>query len=100
MAEEDGIPSEGLAAHREELRQLARLTGCRARASSDAVLDGADTDQSDLDLLVDPAESTGFLTLAAFKIDLKLLWTAVRDDLPRLQRQIDDLLTRQRRSPA
>jgi hypothetical protein len=63
------------------------------------VLDGADTDQSDLDLLVDPAESTGFVTLAGFKIDLKVLWTAVRDDLPRLQRQIDDLLTGQRRGP-
>jgi predicted nucleotidyltransferase len=36
-------------------------------------LNGTDTEWSDLDLLVDPAESISFLTLAAFKIDAEKL---------------------------
>jgi predicted nucleotidyltransferase len=36
-------------------------------------LTGTDTEQSDLDLLVNPAESTSLLTLAAFRIDAEKL---------------------------
>jgi uncharacterized protein len=65
-------PSEALAVHRAELRQLASRHGL-SRARQGSVLRGTDTDQSDLDLLVDPAESTGLLTLAAFKIEAEKL---------------------------
>ena len=51
---------------------LRAFMACRARVFG-SVLRGTDTDQSDLDLLVDPAESTGLLTLAAFKIDAEKL---------------------------
>ena len=37
------------------------------------VLNGADTELSDVDLLVDPAESTSLLTLAALKLDAERL---------------------------
>jgi uncharacterized protein with HEPN domain len=32
-----------------------------------------------------------------FFVDLKIVWTTVKDDLPRLKKQIDSLLTEQRR---
>lgn len=66
-------PSEALAAHREELRQLASQYGLSRPRVFGSVLNGADTDQSDLDLSVDPGESTGLLTLAAFKIEAENL---------------------------
>jgi predicted nucleotidyltransferase len=66
-------PSEALAAHGEELRQLARRYGLSRPRVFGSVLSGTDTDQSDLDLLVDPAQSTGLLTLAAFKIEAEKL---------------------------
>ncbi len=49
-------PSEALAAHGAELRQFARRYGLSRPRVFGSVLNGADTDESDLDLLVDPAE--------------------------------------------
>jgi predicted nucleotidyltransferase len=66
-------PSDALAAHRTELRQLVRRHGLARPRVFGSVLSGTDTEQSDLDLLVDPAVSTSLLTLAAFKIDAEEL---------------------------
>ena len=66
-------PSKALAEHRAELRQLASRYGLARPRVFGSVLTGTDTDQSDLDLLVDPAESTGLLTLAGFKIEAEKL---------------------------
>jgi uncharacterized protein len=66
-------PSEALAAHRADLRELAGRHGLQHPRVFGSVLTGADTEQSDLDLLVDPAESTSLLTLAAFKIEAEKL---------------------------
>ena len=66
-------PSSALAAHRTELRQLVSRHGLARPRVFGSVLNGTDTEQSDLDLLVDPAESTSLLTLAAFKIDAEKL---------------------------
>jgi uncharacterized protein len=66
-------PSEALAAHSSELRRLVgRHCLSRPRVFG-SVSSGTDTEQSDLDLLIDPAESTSLLTLAAFKIDAEKL---------------------------
>jgi hypothetical protein len=62
-------PSEALAVHRVELRQLARRLGLSHPRVFGSFLTGTDTEQSDLDLLVDPAQSTSLLTLAAFEIE-------------------------------
>ena len=35
-----------------------------------------------------------------FDVDLKVLWTTATDDLPKLKRQIDQLLQRRRAAPA
>lgn len=40
---------------------------------SGSVLNGTDTDDSDLDLLVDPGESTSLLTIAGLKIEAEKL---------------------------
>jgi predicted nucleotidyltransferase len=66
-------PSEALAAHRAELRELASHHGLERPRVFGSVLTSTDTEQSDLDLLVDPAESTSLLTLAAFQIEAEKL---------------------------
>ena len=66
-------PSEALVTHRAELRQLVNRYGLSHPRVFGSVLSGTDTDESDLDLLVDPAESTSLLTIAGLKIDAEKL---------------------------
>jgi uncharacterized protein len=66
-------PSDALAAHRGELRQLVSRHGLARARIFGSVLTGTDDDESDLDLLVDPTETTSLLTLAAFKRDAETL---------------------------
>jgi uncharacterized protein len=57
-------PSEALTAHRAELRQLvSRYSVLRPRVYGSA-LTGTDTEESDLDLLVDATATTTLFTLA------------------------------------
>jgi predicted nucleotidyltransferase len=65
--------SEAHAAHRAELRQLASHYGLSHPRIFGSVLTGTDDGQSDLDLLVDPAENTSLLTLATFKREAETL---------------------------
>ena len=62
-------PSEALTALRDELRQLVSRYGLSRPRVFGSVLNGTDTDDSDLDLLVDPAEKTSLFTLAGFQAD-------------------------------
>ncbi len=66
-------PSEALVRHHAELRQLVSRYGLPHPRVFGSVLSGTDTDDSDLDLLVDPAESTSLLTIAGLKIDAEQL---------------------------
>jgi uncharacterized protein len=66
-------PSEALVTHLTELRQLVSRYGLSHPRVFGSVLSGTDTDESDLDLLVDPAESTGLLTIAGLKMDAEEL---------------------------
>lgn len=66
-------PSDALAAHRSELRELVGRHGLARARVFGSVVTGGDTEQSDLDLLVDPVEATSLLTLAAFKRDAENL---------------------------
>jgi len=60
-------PSEALATHRVELRQLvSRYNVIRPRIYG-SVLSGTDTDESDLDLLVDPTDTTTLFTLTGLE---------------------------------
>ena len=60
-------PSEALADHRAALRTLVGRHGLSRPRVFGSVLRGEDTEESDLDLLVDPAETTGYFALAAFQ---------------------------------
>ncbi|WP_113891014.1 nucleotidyltransferase family protein [Roseiarcus fermentans] len=57
-------PSAALDAHRAELRQLLLGYGVRRPRVYGSVLTGADTDDSDLDLLVEATDETTLFTLA------------------------------------
>ncbi|HWD98740.1 MAG TPA: nucleotidyltransferase family protein [Bryobacteraceae bacterium] len=77
-------PSESLAAHRDQLRQLvSRYNVTRPRVFG-SVVTGADTEESDLDLLVDPTKSTTLFTLAGLEHEAeKLLGVPVSVLTPR-----------------
>jgi uncharacterized protein len=66
-------PSEALATHRVALRQLVSRYGLSRPRVFGSVLTDTDTDESDLDLLVEPAESTSLFTIAGLKIDAENL---------------------------
>ena len=66
-------PSGALAAHRDELRQLVAHHKLGRPSVFASVLTGTDTDDSDLDLVVDPADSTTLLTIAGLQLDAQQL---------------------------
>ena len=66
-------PSEALTIHRAALRRLVGQYDLTHPRVFGSVLTGADTDASDLDLLVDPAESTTLLTIAGLRLDAEKL---------------------------
>jgi predicted nucleotidyltransferase len=57
-------PSEALAAHRDQLRELVSRHGLTRPRVYGSVLSGTDSEESDLDLLVDAPEKTTLFTLA------------------------------------
>jgi predicted nucleotidyltransferase len=66
-------PSEALTNHRAELRQLVSRYGLSRPRVFGSVLTGTDTEGSDLDLLVDPADTTSLFTIAGLQIDAEKL---------------------------
>ena len=66
-------PSDALAAHRGELRELVNRHGLARARIFGSVLTGTDDEESDLDLLVDPTETTSLFTFAGFKADAEEL---------------------------
>ena len=71
-------PSEALQVHREAIRSIAlrhRVTNVRVFGS---VVHGDDTDESDLDLLVEPTSETTMMDIARIQLELaQLLKVAV-----------------------
>lgn len=66
-------PSQALAAHRQEIRQIVlahRATNARVFGS---VAHGSDTDESDLDILVDTTADTTLFDLGAIRYKLRNL---------------------------
>jgi uncharacterized protein len=63
-------PSEALNTHRDEIREIAsrhRVTNVRVFGS---VLRGEDTDDSDLDLLVEPSNETTMMDIARLQLEV------------------------------
>lgn len=57
-------PSEALRSHREEIRRVVEQNHARNPRVFGSVLYGNDTEQSDLDLLVDPTDDTTLMHIA------------------------------------
>ena len=71
-------PSEALETHGEALRTLVSRYGFSRPRVFGSVLTGTDTEESDLDLLVEPAESTSLFSIAGLQLDAEeLLGVAV-----------------------
>ena len=70
-------PSDALTTHRDELRQLVTRYGLSRPRVFGSVISGTDTEDSDLDLLVDSSESTTLFTLAVLEHEAQEL-TGVR----------------------
>jgi predicted nucleotidyltransferase len=66
-------PSQALEQHRGALRELAARYGVLRPRVFGSVLTGEDTDDSDLDLLVDPSPTTSLLTVAKLQHDAEHL---------------------------
>jgi predicted nucleotidyltransferase len=66
-------PSQALERHRDRIREIAlshRVTNVRVFGS---VLSGEDTEESDLDILVDPTAETTYFDLGAIQYELSEL---------------------------
>jgi uncharacterized protein len=66
-------PSEALQTHRTELREIVTRHGTLRPRVFGSAISGNDTDESDLDLLVDPTSQTTLFTLAAIQLEAKRL---------------------------
>jgi predicted nucleotidyltransferase len=66
-------PSEALGAHREALRQLVSRYGLSRPRVFGSVATGTDGEDSDLDLLVEPAAQTSLFTLGGLQVDAEEL---------------------------
>ena len=66
-------PSEALQTHRAELRQIIARHGAERPRVFGSASRGNDTEESDLDLLVDPTPRTTLMTLAAIQLEAERL---------------------------
>ena len=66
-------PSELLDSHRSEICRMVKQNHARNPRVFGSVLRGGDTDNSDLDLLVDPLPDTTLLNLGALQVELEQL---------------------------
>lgn len=64
-------PSEILPQHRDTIRRLVTEAGMANPRVFGSVLRGEDTEDSDLDILVDPAPRTSLLDLAGLQIEIE-----------------------------
>ncbi len=66
-------PSQALALHRSKIRQLVEQSRARNPRIFGSVLHGRDTEESDLDVLVDPVPGTTLLDLGGLQVKLEQL---------------------------
>ncbi|MGH8604094.1 MAG: nucleotidyltransferase family protein [Gammaproteobacteria bacterium] len=66
-------PSEALRAHRDAIRRVVQQYHTRNARVFGSVLHGDDTDDSDLDLLVDPTAETTLMDIGAIRYQLRQL---------------------------
>lgn len=74
-------PSLALETHRESIRAIALSHRVRNVRVFGSVVHGDDTDESDLDLLVDPTQETTLMDIAKIQVELKRLLNVTVDVL-------------------
>jgi predicted nucleotidyltransferase len=72
-------PSQALAAHRSEIREIVLAQRADNTSVFGSVAKGLDSEESDLDILVDPTPDTTLY--GYFKVDLKIVWKTIENDL-------------------
>ena len=63
-------PSEALAQHREDIRRVVNAHRARNPRVFGSVVHGADTEDSDLDILIDPTPDTTLFDIGAIRHEL------------------------------
>lgn len=66
-------PSKALATHRVKLRDIVARHGALRPRVFGSVIRGDDTEESDLDLLIDPTPRTTLMTLVAIQLEAERL---------------------------
>ena len=66
-------PSTALETHRDAIRRIVASHRARNPRVFGSVLHGDDTDDSDLDILIDPTSETSLLDVGAIQYELKVL---------------------------
>ena len=66
-------PSEALRLHREEIRRIVKSQSAANPRVFGSVLNGDDTDASDLDILVDPTPETSIFDIGEIRYQLRTL---------------------------
>ena len=66
-------PSEALQRHRETIRRVIESHRARNARVFGSVLSGKDTEESDLDLLIDPTPETTLFDIGAIRAELRRL---------------------------
>lgn len=66
-------PSAALRSHRDAIRRVVESHRARNPRVFGSVLHGEDTDDSDLDLLVDPTSETTLMDIGAIRLELRRL---------------------------
>ncbi|AXK38516.1 nucleotidyltransferase family protein [Crenobacter cavernae] len=66
-------PSDALNAHRDAIRRIVEAHRARNARVFGSVIHGDDTDDSDLDLLIDPTPDTTMMDIGAIRHELRTL---------------------------
>ena len=66
-------PSTALQSHRDAIRRIVESHRARNARVFGSVVHGDDTEESDLDLLIDPTADTTLMDVAAIQVELELL---------------------------
>ncbi|MBU2738092.1 nucleotidyltransferase [Acidithiobacillus sp. ATCC 19703] len=77
-------PSVALASNPATIRQIVESHHAKNAWVFGSVLNGQDTESSDLDILIDPTPETTLMDLATIQVDLEIVWKTIQSDLPEL----------------
>lgn len=66
-------PSDALETHREAIRHVVAAHRAQNARVFGSVVHGDDTDESDLDILIDPTPETTLMDVAAIQVELEVL---------------------------